>query len=272
MSAVSTIQKLASLIEAGMHPRQAESELLSEIDQMPSRHRSQFDLIWNLAQHSGGAVGPALNHLAEVIETQDRFARQIEISYSAPKATARLIMVLPLAALLIEQLLGLNPVRAIFNQPIGLLAAVSGILLLWLGQRWSKRLLTKAQPSQDDPGSYFDCIAICLRAGMPLELARQTTELHFERHLSTKPSEKQRVELENITKLAARSGLALNRVLEPLASSARTDKHTLEEKKIAALSVRLMLPLGLSVLPAFVRLAVLPAGLALISNGPAIEA
>jgi tight adherence protein B len=58
--------------------------------------------------------------------------------------------------------------------------------------------------------------------------------------------------------LAQSAGVALSGLLQALAEATRLQQGHLAQLKISALPNRLMLPIGLSVLPAFVLIAVIP--------------
>ncbi len=269
-----TIRKLSGLLAAGVPANQAYAHFQAEFDQFSSEAQEQFQQTWVLAQNLGGAPTHALNRLAEVLDFQAAQLVQIQLAYAAPKATARLVMGLPFFALILGQLLGLNPIGAITDSPIGFISFALGLILLVLGQLWVQNLLEKAKPTHHDPGQFLDAVAIGLAAG--LDPTRAEIEARNSLISSTSPEsesaaallERQVAEqkLRECQQLALTTGSSIRHLVADAAQGLREAQRFSQSQQINRLQIRLMLPLGLSTLPAFVLLAVAPMALGMLAQ------
>jgi tight adherence protein B len=261
-----TIRRVAALISAGLPAQQAHQICEKEISRMPIADAKQFELVWSLAQQLGGPVVLALNRIIEVFERNDKNAKEVELAFAGPQSTSKLVMGLPAVALVLAQLTGMNPFGAIVGSLLGLLSVCLGAGLLVTGHYWTKRLLAKALPQELDPGSYLDCVLIGLQAGLPLDSARETAAQSFKRLFSEDVSERDVAALDEAAELSRTTGAALTQIILSSADRLREDLRFQISNRIARLSVKLMIPLGVAVLPAFILLSIVPIAISLLSN------
>jgi len=261
-----TIRRVAALIGAGLPAQQAHQICEEEISRMPSTDAKQFELVWSVAQQLGGPVVLALNRIIEVFERNDKNAKEVELAFAGPQSTSKLVMGLPLVALVLAQLTGMNPFGAIVGSLLGLLSVCLGAGLLVTGHYWTKRLLAKALPQSLDPGVYLDCVLIGLQAGLPLDRARETAEQNFKIVFSVEVSVQDVAALDEVAELSRTTGAALSQIILSTADRFREDLRFQISNRIARLSVKLMIPLGVAVLPAFILLSIVPIAISLLSN------
>lgn len=97
-----------------------------------------------LAQELGTELAPVLEACAEGIEESARAAAERDTAFAAPRATARLLLALPLAGVVLGAVMGARP-WALFTSSLwgGLLAVTAAVLLL-VGRWWIARLLERA--------------------------------------------------------------------------------------------------------------------------------
>ena len=233
---------------------------------MPSADAKQFELVWSLAQQLGGPVVLALNRIIEVFERNDKNAEEVELAFAGPQSTSKVVMGLPVVALVLAQLTGMNPFGAIVGSLLGLLSVCLGAGLLVTGHYWTKRLLAKALPQSLDPGAYLDCVLIGLQAGLPLNSARETASQFFKCVFSADVSERDVAVLDEAAELSRTTGAALTQIILSGADRLREDLRFQISNRIARLSVKLMIPLGVAVLPAFILLSIVPIAISLLSN------
>jgi tight adherence protein B len=74
------------------------------------------------------------------------------------------------------------------------------------------------------------------------------------------------VEVSELQELSSGSGIALVELLQERANSLRIEQFTADRMKIQKTSISVLWPLGLTVLPAFVLIAIVPVGAALIQS------
>ncbi len=257
-SAGIALRELVSLLRSGVSPDAARQTVALELGELSEAQSQRFEQVWQLARQLGSAPAVALERLASVFESQEQTKRKIETAFAGPKATARLVGVLPIIALVFAQLASLNPIAIITGSSVGALPFGFGLLLLLAGQRWSNLLILKAQPSDLDPGGYLDAINLGLQSGLAPETAINSAGT---------PSASDSKTLERAIEISRKTGAELGSIVSATADRLRLIQQSEAETKVAKLSVGLMVPLGLTVLPAFVLVAIVPIALGMLAGG-----
>ncbi len=265
------IRQICALITAGLPATQAREICADAIAAMQSQDSKQFELVWKSASEFGGPIVAALNRVTDVLERQFKNQNEVDLAFAGPQATAKLVMWLPALALLLAQLVGMNPLSAILSSLLGALSVSLGVGLMVAGRLWTKRLLSRALPDPKDPeaidrGAYLDCVLIGLQAGLPLSHARERAEELFELVFENRPNVKNFEVLETAAELSRTTGAALSQILSSEADSFRTEQRHEIATRISKLGVQLMIPLGVAVLPAFVLLSIVPIAISLLSQ------
>jgi tight adherence protein B len=267
MMAASAVRQVVALVGAGLPANQAKNMTQEKILQFSSQQAQQFDFIWGLAVQIGGPITLTLERLAEVFDRQQKNLSEIQLAFAGPQATARLVSWLPLAALALAQLVGMNPLGAVTGSAAGLVSVLLGLGLLAVGQRWSKRLLSKANSTALDPGAFIDAVLVGLQGGLPLRKSELAAKEHFKVVFQQEVSEKDLALIKSVAELARDSGAALTKILAAEADRLREQERYQTSEQIARLGIRLMIPLGVAVLPAFILIAIVPIAISLLSNG-----
>jgi tight adherence protein B len=209
----------------------------------------------------------ALTRIADVFDRQQRNLNEVQLAFAGPQSTSRLVTGLPLVALALAQLVGMNPAAAITGSALGLVSVALGVGLLALGQQWSKRLLSKAVPQTIDPGAFIDCVLIGLQAGLPLQVAREKAQVRYQETFLEASSQQDELALDEAAELSRKSGAALSEILLANADRFRDELRYEISGRIARLGIKLMIPLGVAVLPAFILISIVPIAISLLSNG-----
>jgi tight adherence protein B len=260
------LRQLVALISSGLPARQAQQTLQSQLDSLAPAEAKQFQLIWQLALRVGGPIVLALTRLAQVFDRAEANSREAALAFAAPQATARLVMWLPAIALLLGQLVGLNPIGSIMHSLLAALSVCLGVGLLVAGSWWSKRLLAKANLQHEDPGAFLDCVVIGLHAGLPVDVAAKTAAASLVEFELSSTSAESNEALAGSVELSRSTGAAITELLISSADRLRENLRFESATLIAKLGVRLMIPLGVTVLPAFVLLSIVPIAIGLLSN------
>jgi tight adherence protein B len=263
MSAELAVMEITALLRSGTSARAAKQQL--QTNELSEFQTKQFQFIWEVATESGGHLGLALDRLTEVFRAQQRQFVELGIAFASPKATANLILLLPLVAVVFSELLGLSALGASLATALGVVSIGLGLVLLILARISSLRMLEKAKPREADPGAFLDAVAIGLSAGLSPKaaatLARNKSKQHF---LEDVPADQLTIFWDAV-KVSEQSGIALNGLLLARADTLRHRLWNSNRLALAKLSVSLLIPLGLAALPAFVFLAVVPVGIGLFS-------
>lgn len=256
-----------SLVAAGIPAHQAREICEEQLSKVSASDLRQFELIWSLATRLGGPVVIALTRIADVFDRRQKNQAEVELTFAGPQATSKMVTWLPLIALVLAQLTGMNPAGAITGSLLGLLSVCLGAGLLVAGHQWSKRLLARALPEVVDPGAYLDCVLIGLQAGLPLQNARDEAAQKYFEVFELTTAEQDVVALDEAAELSRTTGAALSEILLATADRFRETQRYQISQRIARLGVRLMIPLGVAVLPAFILLSIVPIAISLLSSG-----
>ncbi|HLP23055.1 MAG TPA: hypothetical protein VK139_03320, partial [Microbacteriaceae bacterium] len=116
----------------------------------------------------GFSPATLLERCAESARDIERLNREREGALAGPRLATRIILALPIGALGLTALLGLNPLAGLVNGLFGWLLLVLGGLLLWCGRRWMVRLVNTASRGDPAPGFAAEVLAALLDSGIAL--------------------------------------------------------------------------------------------------------
>lgn len=239
-----TLRQYAELVRAGhrvdLNPQQFSPSTASDLVRLMEVNRK-----------SGGPLAPTLDRLANVLTVREQSFRELELAVAGPKASSRLVMSLPLLVFVGAGIAGIPIFRVMASPSMVWISLALGGLMFWLGAKWTNRLLTAAQPRTIDPGIAFDALAIAIQAGLPISAAAEIVG---------------EVDIEELQTIGSESGMAITQLLNDRANQLRQDQFNSDRMKIQKTSVAVLWPLGLTVLPAFVLIAIVPISAALIQN------
>ena len=210
---------------------------------------------WEIARVSGAPMGPALESLSRGLRDQERTSRLIDAELAAPQATMRLVGLLPLVAVLGGALGGVNSLSFLFLTTPGRGALIVGVGFLGLAWWWMRVMVRRVMKERTPPSPQSDLFLIALGGGVPPRTALQTVDGVMRKWDLEIPPEN---DLQNLVTLSTRAGVPLSSLVRAQLEHARDVESTSATREVGSLSVRLVLPLGLLVLPAFLLMAVVP--------------
>lgn len=257
MTAASAAERLAVLLAAGIPPTAAwtftTGESASDVPTaMRARGWAELAAAWTVALAAGAPLAPALRGIAHGLRDADQARRDIAAELAGPVATARLVLALPVVGILFGVALGFDTIRTLFLTPLGWLClAVAGALLL-LAALWN-RALTRRAPAPV-PGLGCDLIAVGLGGGQAIAATVREVEAAAATHGIAIDFRAAREALA----LSERAGVPAIALLRSSADEERSAARSDARAAAARLGVRLMLPVGLCVLPAFFAVGVVP--------------
>lgn len=217
---------------------------------------------WAVAGDVGAPLAPTLTRLAEMLRGLAQAGREVELALAGPTATARIVLVLPPLGLLIGTALGVNPLGVLLTTPVGLVFLAVGVALLIVARRWSGRMVQSAREADPTPGLGLELLAIGLAGGSSPERALALVESELARSglPALGPS------AHGLLAFANSAGIPASALLRAEADEERRIAHAGARRRAELLGTRLLLPLGLCVLPAFVLLGVVPVVIAIVST------
>jgi tight adherence protein B len=207
---------------------------------------------WAVASESGSPLAPALRDYAFSLRELGEAQRDARVALAGPIATARIVLALPVVGVLFGVALGFNTLATLFTTPAGWACLGVGGGLLGLAALWNRRLVRSARPRSATPGLACELMAIGMAGGASIDRARATVSTALESFGIDAE------DVEPVLRLSRAAGVPAAELLRSEARELRAAARSTAQERAAALSVRLMLPLGLCVLPAFLVLGVLP--------------
>lgn len=213
---------------------------------------------------AGAPVAEVLECLANIETEQAALQREVTVAAAGPRAARRIVLWMPAVAVLLTAVLGFNTIPVLFGTWYGwLLLLMSGALVL-TGHRWSRRLIAHACAEHPSPRIALALIASLLRSGIALQ--------HCVSAVCTEPSltqghpENVRQALKDAQTQADRWGAPVAALIEAQAEERAAEDRAQRLTAVHELAERLLLPLGVCVLPAFLLVGVIPAVLSILSS------
>lgn len=278
------LQDLARAAAAGSDLRRAAGERLGRTDMV-----SALSTALAVCERTGAPTTVMLQHLAEALRDLHDAAQARRSAFAGPRSTARILLVLPLAGLGLGMLLGGDPLRLLLTSPAGNLLGLTGLVLTGCGWWWMRQLIHRADPPrhhQVDPSVQLELIAGALDSGLPLARAvaavgaalpggvearalqrvAAALEAGVPASLAGRALPAELAALARSVVLSEGTGADLSRVLRSAARDSRRGRARAAEVLAAQLAVRLVLPTGLALLPAFVALGIIPTVISLLGG------
>ncbi|WP_396667881.1 type II secretion system F family protein [Microbacterium sp. R86528] len=217
----------------------------------------EVSVAWSIAATVGAPLAQSLRNIAVAMRDTRDVADEVRVVLAEPAGTARLMGWLPLVAIGLGFALGVDTVGVLFTNPIGVACLVGGIVLVLVARRWTATLARAAAADVALPGLGAELVAIALSGGVAIERARSlVSEAGFAIDDDT----------DSLLALSRTAGVPALELLRASAVLARHRARTEGRLRAARLSTRLLLPLGVCTLPAFLLLGVAPMLLGVLSS------
>lgn len=279
LAAAAVLDRVAVLLEAGVEPARAWGFLAEQGDAdavavaagLGSGQRAgpllaerggawtEVAAAWRIAETVGAPLAPSLRGFAGALRDAQRTRDDVLVALADPAATARLVSWLPVVAVVLSIALGFDILTAL-TQPVGAVLVVAGVALMVAARLWSSRLVARARPGDEIPGLHAELVAIALSGGVSLDRAVEVVASGGTGQLDEATR--------GVLALSRRAGAPAVALLRAAAGDARHERRTEGRLAAARLSSRLLLPMGLCTLPAFLLLGVGPMLLSVLSGSP----
>ncbi len=273
-----TLQRLAVLLEAGIAPDRAWAHLAEAGDPaaraVSTRRDAGEDLAaaigaaggswrgaaaaWQVATTVGAPLARSLRSIGEALREAEQTRDDIRVALAEPAATARLVSWLPLVAIALALVLGFDVVGTVRN-PIGAASLAAGIALMLAARRWTRHLVAAAQPGDEVAGLSSDMMAIALSGGVSVARAEEVVAA---------AGESPDADAREVLRLSTSTGAPAVELLRASAALSRHRARVAGRLSAARLSARLLLPLGVCTLPAFLLVGVAPMLLSVVGSAP----
>ncbi|WP_309129445.1 type II secretion system F family protein [Microbacterium sp.] len=281
-AAAAAVRTLAVLLQAGARPMTAWRHLAESGDPLAARVVDRCadgaELIgaveaeggawrdvaaaWEVATVVGAPLAEVLRALAESLQDAAAAADDVRVALAEPTGTARLLLWLPFAGLLLGFALGFDIIGVLTTNPAGVACVVAGVTLVLVARWWTSRMVRRAQPPPGTPGMHAELVAVALAGGVAIPRALRLVE-HSPAQLDG-----DRARTDAVLELSRAAGVPAGELLRASAAQQRQEARVSGRLRAARLSSRLLLPLGACTLPAFLLLGVAPLMLSVLSATP----
>jgi Flp pilus assembly protein TadB len=240
-----------------------------------------------VAERTGAPLADLLDRVEEQLRAAARIAARASAEAAGARATALLLLLLPVGGVGLGQAIGVRPLDVLLRTPIGVACLLAALALQAAGVGWTARISAyrpETGHAADVPLA-AELLAAVLRAGVPVDhavlavaevlplgdrmtrvgraLRLGTPTAAAWRHLGDLPGAHR---LQSAAARSCGSGAALAAALRRVAADLRNDAADRAETRSRRAAVLLVLPLGLCFLPAFVLAGLTPVVIAVVSQ------
>jgi tight adherence protein B len=99
---------------------------------------------WGLSESTGCPLAEAVERAAAELRSALVARRKVRAAVAGPEATVTVLTVLPLTGPIFGLACGMQP-GELYGNPVALACLVGGLTLLWVGRRWCRRLVRRAE-------------------------------------------------------------------------------------------------------------------------------
>jgi tight adherence protein B len=218
---------------------------------------------WSVAIETGAPLAECLRDIAGALRECAQTERDLAVALAGPAATARMVAALPLVGLLFGFALGFDIVHTLLATVPGLVCLGAGSGLMLLAYLWNRRMVRRATPRDPTPGLVVDLTAVAMAGGGSAERATALVAdaaARFGVHASGLEV------VADVLELSRAAGAPASELLRSEAEQVRRQARTDGQRTAATLAVRLMLPLAVCIMPAFMLLSVVPLMMSILSS------
>ncbi len=242
------------------------------------RASSSISAACKLTHQIGAPLAEILESVLDTIDEVDAADRARVVASAGPQMTARLLTVLPLVGVIASIALGVDVLGLWMSGGAATFAAIIGVILWITGHEWSRRMIKKTMADSNtrvDPVVMMDLLVASLRSGASIPhsltaLGKACGEPQFERcgtllrvgapfsALEAEIDDPLHLNLVRALRPAWTFGASPTPLLGLMGKRIRAARGTRAQEEAERLAVRLVIPLGLCLLPAFVAIGVVP--------------
>lgn len=220
-------------------------------------------LVLRVADRTGAPVAETLGALAGALRRTAASDRAIRVALAGPRTSARVVLSLPFFGIALGAAWGSGAVHVLVGSPLGWTCSGLAALLVLLGRAWTARLVRAATPDGRIPGVVLDAWAVAVSGGGSWISAGAAVRRAAG---GAEPPAGDAARLREVLDLARRAGVPAAGLLRRAADDVRDDAAAAGLAAAERLAVRLVLPLGVCILPAFVLVGVVPVVVGVLSS------
>ena len=262
-TAARVLDRVATLVAAGVPPPRA-WDLVGGVPSTSDPAWRDVAAVLSVAERTGAPSATTLRALAGALRRSAASDRAIRIALAGPRASARVVLALPLLGLALGSAWGAGAVEVLVGTPVGWTCALLAAVLVSVGRAWTARLVRAATPDGRVPGVLLDAWAVAVSGGGSWASGGAAVRAALGEPGAGTAAEAER--LREVLALAQQAGVPAATLLRAAAEDVRDDAAAAGLAAAERLAVRLVLPLGTCVLPAFVLVGVVPVVVGVLSS------
>ena len=296
--AAQSLRKVSALVRAGLSAHDAwlqvgEGEegvpygVASIVLKQAGEHARMVTAACAVSYELGAPLSAVLDALAQNFDDIERIQKARRVAGAGPALSAKILNLLPLLALLAVFTMGINPFPVLVDGGVGSMCAVIGLSFLGAGRWVSLRLIRRSsckweEVAQEDLAIICELVIAALESGVSIPRAlecigrsAQIEELVRVASCLTLGVRWDRAwegcgegitSIAEVLREAWVRGASVDHQLHALAEASRDQRLTDARARAEELGVKLVVPLGLLMLPAFIFLGVAPVLLTMARN------
>lgn len=256
---MSAVLAMSALLRAGVNPRQVMEYSGGALDAIGVKFRQQVELVWSFAVRQGASLSDALEQLHRNQQQAAELSEKLRQANAVPRSTRQLMIWLPPISLALAELGGLQPIKGLLT-PLGASIAAFGLALLFFGWYLSGQMLARlSHPLEQYLGLVL--VQLGLRSGLSIDSARAAVELN--QRLTSPES----AAVEQVSAVSKATGAPVLELLDASLAKLLAEQESARLEAVSKLSVKLLIPLSLTVIPAMLLLTVVPIFIGLFGGG-----
>lgn len=203
---------------------------------------------------TGAPRTSVLTALADALDGSDQREREIVVGMASATATTRVLCALPGVTAVAAEMFGFPVIVFLLTTLAGILCLVTGTALVLGSWRWMLRIRRSIPHPPRETGLVLDlAAALCRSSTIRAEQVHALTQLAERWGTAEEISQ-----LDQSIRLSRAHGVPVSHLLSIAAAQARADAKHRVSYAIELLPTKLLAPVGILLLPAFVITTVIP--------------
>ncbi len=128
---------------AALHHGDISTALILDSREVPEL--SALNACWRVGIQSGSGLATSVSRLALSLREAQETRFQLEAELAGPRATARMLALLPAVGIGLGYLMGAQPLTWLLSNPLGWLSLVVGVSLTAVGVWWTSAIAAKVE-------------------------------------------------------------------------------------------------------------------------------
>lgn len=223
---------------------------------------------WAVAEACGAPFAESLERISTALTSLEALGQRRGVLLAGPRSTVLLVSMLPLLAFVVGEVMGLSALQQLLSAQ-GLPFIVIGVVFLAAGLGWAFTMIRTLERQDQVSGIELDLLWIAVSGGHTPETALRLVADCVDRvgaewvPLDTLANGS---EAKRVLEIGRNTGAPVRALLISEAQTLRATSLAQLERSAERLGVKVLLPLGLCILPAFIMIGVIPVMMSMMTQ------